>query len=131
MKTKNPQTLYALAVIKIANLNLIIERFGPLSVDRLMLSVNRKLRYTLLNRQITCRTAEDRIVIFMDNVESERVLYEFGEYVLQILNKPAFFTTISEQYTIYQTGAAIVSAEIADFDKCWISLNLLQTRPIC
>ena len=123
-ENKNPQTLYALAVIKIANLNLIIERFGPLSVDRLMLSVNRKLRYTLLNRQITCRTAEDRIVIFMDNVESERVLYEFGEYVLQILNKPAFFTTISEQYTIYQTGAAIVSAEIADFDKM---LDLAQS----
>lgn len=114
---KKSKALCALAMVKIVNLNLIIERFGQKAVDRLLLSVNRKLRYTLTNRHVTCRTAEDSIVIFMDNMESERALYESGEYVLQILNKPAFFTTIFEQYTIYQTGAAIAPASNADFDK--------------
>ncbi|MEG1798668.1 MAG: GGDEF domain-containing protein, partial [Synergistaceae bacterium] len=114
---KNRDALCVLALIKITNLPEVIERLGQPSVDRLLLSINRKIRYTFENRYVTSRFADDTIALFMGDVESDKWVNESIEYVMQILNKIAFFTTNAEQYASYKSGAAILHAKNADFEK--------------
>ncbi len=114
---KNQDALCAAVVFKVVNLAEIIERLGPASVDRLMLSINRKVRYTFTNRYATARLADDSIVLFMDDVESEKWVRDSIEYVLQVLNTPSFFTTNADQYAAYKAGVAILSARNADFER--------------
>ena len=116
---KHNRSLCALVILKIVNMAEITERFPISSLDRMMLSINRKLRYTLENRYVTARVGDDKILIFMDSVPSEQWMYECGEYILQVLNRTAFFTTKAEQYAMYHMGTSILTAEKADYEALY------------
>ncbi|MEG0431124.1 MAG: diguanylate cyclase [Anaerovoracaceae bacterium] len=125
---KEKSGLWAIASIKIVNINEIIERFGAFIIDRLMISINRKLRYSISNVNITARTDENEIVVFFGDIKSKEWFTELGDYILHILHNPTFFTTAGEQYAVYQMGAAVFGHnENITFEKAYRKAFLATT----
>ncbi|MEG1500355.1 MAG: EAL domain-containing protein, partial [Clostridiales bacterium] len=115
----NPHTLYGLAIIKVANLDEVVKMIGTACIDRLMLSLNRKLRFSMNNRHLTARTADNNIIIFLEDIESQDWLQNLGDYIIGIFYNPSFYTTVAEQYCAYQSGGVLLPASSGDFERMY------------